>query len=132
MMFKKSAVKLVRRAGFTILEMLIAVLLLVIGMVSILNIFNIALHIDNGIEKSTVALSLAQEEMELVKDAFTWESIDAFISPRTNVGGRYADFDREVTVSGDPKEIGVIVYWTDKGIDQQISLTTLMSHYNYN
>ena len=111
--------------------MLISTLLLVVGTVSVLSMFSVAITADNSIEKSTVALALAREKMESIKDANSWAAIDTFISPRANIGGNYPDFDRQVTVSGNPKLVDVIVYWHDKGVDQTVDLTTLFSNYNY-
>ena len=120
-----------REAGFTILEMIMSVLLLVIGTIAILSMFSIAIATDANIEKSTVALGLAQETMESIKDAGSWADLDNFVFPKANIGGDYSDFDREVTVSGDPKQVDVIVYWYARGEEQQIDLATLFSNYNY-
>ena len=120
------------RRGFTILEMLISVIMLVVGTIAMINVLSIAMAAAASVEHSSVALTLAQEQMESIKDAASWTDIDTFVSPRTNIGGSYADFDREVTVDGnDPKQVDVIVYWNVKGAVQQISLSTLMSNYNY-
>ena len=119
------------KTGFTILEMLISVMLLVVGTVVVLNMFGIGMIADAGIEKSTVALALAQEEMELIKGADSWDAIDSFASPRTNMGGNYSDFDREVVVGGDPKTVRVITYWTAQGTTQTVALATLFTNYNY-
>ena len=129
---ERSTVKSTRTAGFTILEMLLSAVMLVIGMVALINVLSIAMTAADSVEHSTVALTLAQDQMESVKDAASWADIDTFSSPRTNIGGNYSNFDREVIVDGnDPKQVDVIVYWNVKGAIQQISLSTLMTNYNY-
>jgi prepilin-type N-terminal cleavage/methylation domain-containing protein len=117
--------------GFTILEMLLAAVLLVVGTSAVVGTFGMAMSADAGMEASAVALALAQEEMESIKDAASWAAIDGFASARTQLGAPFAGFDRQVTASGDPKEVTVTVYWKVKGVDQQVSLATLMSNYNY-
>ena len=123
--------KIIFKTGFTILEMLISVVLLVVGTVAVLSMFGTGIIADAGIEKSTVALALAQEEMELIKGADSWDAIDCFASPRTNIGGDYPDFDREVAVDGDPKTVRVLTYWTARGTTQTVELATLFTNYNY-
>ena len=66
-----------------------------------------------------------------VKDAATYADIDGFASARATLTGDFADFDREVTVSGDPKQVDVNVYWTVKGQDQSVNLVTLFTNYDY-
>ena len=119
------------KTGFTILEMLISVVLLVVGTVAVLDMFGIGMSADANTENSTIALALAQEEIEAMKGAGNWNAIDSFASPRTNIGGNYSDFDREVVVSGDPKTVRVITYWTARGSTQTVELATLFTNYNY-
>jgi Tfp pilus assembly protein PilV len=117
--------------GFTILEMLISVVLLVVGTLATLNMFGIGMAADVNIEHSTIALALAQGEMELIKNAGTWNAIDSFASANTNLGGQFPDFNREIDVSGDPKDVRVIIYWNDRAGVQNLELDTLMTNYNY-
>lgn len=123
--------KSVSLKGFTILEMLISMTLLVVGTFATLNMFGIGMIADADIGKAAVALELAQEEMELIKNAGGWDVIDAFATPRTNMGEEFADFDKEVVVSGDPKKVQVIVRWDHRGRDRSVELATLFTNYNY-
>ena len=86
---------------------------------------------DVNAENATSARYLAQEKMEEIKDATSYSNIDSFASARATLTGDFADFDREVTVSGDPKQVNVIVYWAVKGQDQSIDLVTLFTDYDY-
>ncbi len=109
-----------------------AVVLLVVGSVVTLNMFGLGMSADVNSEHSTIALALAQGEMELIKNAGSWAAVDSFASPRTNLGGGdYADFDQEVIVTGDPKEVQVIIYWDALGGVQNLELDTLLTNYNY-
>lgn len=117
--------------GFTLLEALITIVVLVVGVVVLLQVFSIGMFADTGVENTTIALNLAQEKMEEIKDASSYAGIDSFAAVRANLGGNFADFDREVTVSGDPKQVNVVVYWTVKGEDQSMNLVTLFADYDY-
>jgi type II secretory pathway pseudopilin PulG len=117
--------------GFSIVEVLISAVLLAVGTVSVLSMFSSGMRADANIERSMVALALAQEEMESIKGAANWNAIDAFIAPRVNMGGEYADFDKEVAVSGDPKLVEVTIYWNAAGKEQAAGLATFFTNYNY-
>jgi Tfp pilus assembly protein PilV len=119
------------KTGFTTLEMLISVVLLVVGSLATLKMFGLGMMADNNIEHSTIALALAQGEMESIKNAGSWSAIDSFASPSTNLGGQFPDFNQEVIVSGDPKNVQVILYWNSRGAVQNLELDTLMTDYNY-
>ena len=119
------------KKGFTLLEMLVTIVLLTVGIASILYITSIAMFADTNLEKLTVARYLLQESMEEVKDAATYADIDSFASARASLSGDFADFDREITVSGDPKQVDVIVYWAAKDQEQSASLVTLFTDYDY-
>ncbi|MCK5580670.1 MAG: prepilin-type N-terminal cleavage/methylation domain-containing protein [Candidatus Omnitrophica bacterium] len=119
------------QTGFTLLEVLITIVLLVVGLVSVLEVFSVGIFADADVENHTTALYLAQEKMEEVHSASSYAAIDDFASARTNLGGDFADFDREVTVSGDPRQVNVIVAWDVKGVDQSINLVSLFTDYDY-
>ena len=119
------------KKGFTLLEMLITIVLLTAGIVPILRMLSMGMFADVNAENATIARYLAQEEMEEIKDSASYSGIDSFASARATLTGDFSDFDREVTVSGDPKQVNVIVYWTVKGQDQSIDLVTLFTDYDY-
>lgn len=119
------------KKGFTLLEVLITIVLLTAGIASVLHMISLAMFADSNFEKLTIARYLAQEAMEEIKDAADYDAIDGFAGARTSLTGDFADFDREVTVSGDPKQVDVTVYWTSKGTDQTVHLVTLFADYDY-
>ena len=119
------------RKGFTLLEMLVTVVLLTVGITSILQMTSMAMFADTNLENVTVARYLAQESMEEIKGAASYLDIDSFASSRSALTGDFADFEREITVSGDPKQVNVTVYWDVKGQDQSIELVTLFTDYDY-
>ncbi len=119
------------KKAFTLLEMLITIVLLTAGIVSLLRMMSMGVFADTNTENATTALYLAQEKMEEIKDAATYAAIDTFVAARASLTGDYADFDRAVTVSGDPKQVNVIVYWTVNGSDQSVDLVSLFTDYDY-
>lgn len=119
------------RKGFTLLEMLVAIVLLTTGIAVTLRMMSMAMFADANTENALIALYLAQEKMEEIKDASSYAAIDSFASAQASLSGDYADFDREVTVSGDPKQVNVIVYWDVKGAEQSLDLVTLFADYDY-
>lgn len=119
------------KKGFTLLEMLVTMVLLTAGITSILQITSMAMFADTNLEHKTVARYLAQETMEEIKGASSYSDIDSFASPRSALSGDFAAFDRLVTVSGDPKQVDVTVYWTEKDQEQSVSLVTLFTNYDY-
>lgn len=119
------------KKGFTLLEMLVTIMLLSVGIVSILRMMSMAMFADVDAENATIALYLAQEKMEEIKDASSYSNIDSFAASKAALTGDYTDFQREVTVSGDPKQVNVLVYWTTKGDELNIDLVSLFENYDY-
>jgi Tfp pilus assembly protein PilV len=110
--------------AFTLLELLITMVLLVVGVISVVGALAAGVAADQSVESQAVALALAQEGMESVKAA----GFDAVAAqPRGAVDG-FSSYDREVAVSGsDPKHVTVSVYWTFKGQEQHVDLDTLIT-----
>lgn len=119
------------KKGFTLLEAMITIVFLVIGVAAVFSLFGMTSTLDVNNDFKAAAISLSQEAMEEIKDAATYGDVDSFAQARANIGGDFSDFDREVMVSGDPKQVNVTVYWTEKGEDQHIELITLLSDYDY-
>ena len=119
------------RDSFTILEALITIPILAGGLAVLLQMFSIGIVADVDTENSVIALNLAQEKMEEIKGASSYDDIDNFSSGRVNVNSDFPGFKREVNISGDPKRVDVVVYWMDRGREQSVRLTTLLADYDY-
>ncbi len=120
-----------KNAGFTLFEVLATIIIVVVGMVSVVSVFSTSTMLDVDIENKSKALLLAQEKMEEIKAADSYTGVDDFAASRAALSGDFSSFDREVIVSGDPKQVDVIVYWNVKGDEQQVALTTLFADYDY-
>ena len=122
------------KKGFTLLEILITIVLLTAGLTSILRAMSMGMAAESsvaGSENNAIAKYLAQEKLEEIKDASSYANIDSFVAPKAALSGDYSNFERAVTVSGDPKEVNVIVYWIVNSIEQSIDLVTLFANYDY-
>ena len=119
------------KKGFTLLEMLVTIVLLTVGITSILRVVSMAMFADTDLENVITARYLAQETVEEIKDAASYSDIDNFNSVRSTLTGDFVDFDREVIVSGNPKQVDVTVYWTARGQDRSVDLVTLFTNYDY-
>jgi type II secretory pathway pseudopilin PulG len=123
--------KYLNEEAFTLLEVLLAIVVVVIGITSLLPMLSAGISTDSYVEDVSIALNLAQEKIEEIKTAAAYADIDDFISNKAVVDGNFARFQREVTVALDPKEVNVIVYWTEKGGEQSLTLATLFANYDY-
>lgn len=113
----------IRQKGFTILEVLIAVLLAGVGIFAIMEAFNRGYFGVGEVEDYTLALSLAQEKMEEIQGT-AFASISNEV--KAPVSG-FSDFQREVAVTTphtDLKQVQVIAYWSIPNGENNVSLQT--------
>lgn len=118
----------VKLGGFTILEVLIAALLVSIGMIALMEAMNRGVFGIGEVENYTLALSLTQEKMEQIQDT-AYGSIGS--SAKADVNG-YSEFEQAVTVTTpetDLKQIVVTTYWDTPSGENSVTLTTyLVNH----
>ena len=117
--------------GFSLLEIILTMMVLSIGTLSLIQAINTVVFPETQINHRGRAVLLAQEKMEEIKNAQNYSNIDNLASARVNLGGEFADFEREVVVNGDPKEVRVYLYWGPAGGEQYLRLVTLMADYNF-
>lgn len=113
--------------GFTLIEVMMATLLLVTGIASSAFILSRGIFASADVEDTAQALSLAQEKME----SFRGASFGSIASEAKGAVSGWTGFSREVTVSqpagtnSDFKQVVVTVYWNTT--DGELS-TALTSH----
>lgn len=120
------------RAGFTLLEVLIAVILFTVGTIALIAALNCGIFSVSDVEGTRLALNIAQANMELITSkSFTDIDTDAEISNLvSNLG--FSDF----TVSGNvaegqnPMQADITVGWNVKGGVTSFTLTTLIADYS--
>jgi Tfp pilus assembly protein PilV len=136
---------MMRPKGFTFVELLVALSLFMVGMVSILVIFPLDRRYLAQSAYATQAVSLAQEKIEQVRalsyDDLTIGTYEAKATVSSTSGDQLVQFSRATTVTlldanravVSPqdsahdvglKEVDVTVYWSENGISRQYTLTT--------
>jgi len=117
-MFKKS--------GFTLLEVLLTIILMVTGSVLLLQALATGLFAGGQNENDLVAINLAQEKMENLRN-----TAYASIANETKaVVPGFSAFQREVVVTtpqSNLKQVTVNVYWASKGSELSQGLVTYIS-----
>lgn len=115
-----------RKSGFSLLEVLLAILLFTVGFVAIARVFSTGLFAESDTEKVLIATDLAQERIEYFRNLSYNNIVD---EPQAPVPG-FPLFSRQVDIS-DPRpglrEVEVIVYYPTKPGENSISLFTYVS-----
>lgn len=117
--------------GFTLLEVLIAVIILAAGTITLIWAFSTGIFAATDIENGELALGITQAKLENIygttggvpDESRHNVSLDGF------VGSIYANknFQTEViTDNNDPEQVRVNVYWSTKGGETSIALRTLV------
>jgi Tfp pilus assembly protein PilV len=114
--------------GTSLLEALVAFLVLSLGMVSIARVQS-HLRLDADVARQrTEAVRLAQQDMETLRSERTFSAI-ASASRSVNAGTAYA-IERRIEATGMPqaKAASITVRWTDRsGVPQQIALHSVIA-----
>lgn len=132
------------KQGFTLIEVLIAIILIVSGLVVLMQVMSVAIFADSTLEYRLTALNLANEKLEELKDdGYSHANLDpasspfteAFISGFDFVDQRqwtvdYVDANLDSSVSDTGlKDVTVEVQWTQKGGTQSVAVETLIGDY---
>ena len=118
------------KAGFTLIELMIAVILLVGGIASATFIFSRGIFATTDVEAYEQAVALAQERLENLRGT-AFASVAS--ETKAAVSG-WAGFSRTVTVSqpagtnSDFKQVVVTVYWTPGDTEVSTALTTYLAN----
>ena len=130
------------KQGFTLIELLIAIILVGGGLMVLMQLMGVAIFADSDLEYSLIALNLANEKLEELKDdgyshanlntgTHTESSISGFDSidqRQWTVGYVDANLDSSVSDTG-LKDVTVEVQWTQKGGTQSVAAETLIADY---
>lgn len=112
--------------GFTLLEILLSIVFFATAFLAVLEAMNIGLFASGTNQDELIAINLAQEKMEEIRNtAFDDIEDDA----RAAVSG-FAAFEREVEVTipqSGLKLVNVNVYWTVRGDELSANLVTYVS-----
>jgi len=116
--------------GVTLLELVIALVLLTIGSTSLMHVMSMGMFADSNLGQSVMAMNLANEKMEEIKNT-AFASISSSSESGSSIG--FSVFDsRVVTVTDtetDLKDVKVEVQWTPKGGQQSVAVETYIADY---
>lgn len=121
-----------KKSGFTLLEILIATVILTVGVVAIVWTFSTGMFASSETEDIELALGIAQAKLEAVygqsggvtDDSRHPVDTDGFIDPVY----QNQNFEVErVTDANNPQQVDVNVYWDTKNGSASITLTTLVT-----
>ena len=132
------------KQGFTLIEMLIAIILAASGLMVLMQLMGVAIFADSNLEYRLTALNLANEKLEELKDNdYSDPNLDPASSPFTeaSISGfdfvdqrqwtvDYVDANLDSSVSDTGlKDVTVQVQWTQKGGTQSVAVETLIGDY---
>lgn len=115
------------RKGFTLLEILIALIIFTTGIIAVLGLFSRGLTGSVDAENTGVAVFLARQRLEEMRNL---DFDTGVVSEAKAAVSGFAGFQREVIVTEpqtDLKQLVVNTYWTDKAGEVGTSLTTYIS-----
>ncbi|MFA5275377.1 MAG: type II secretion system protein [Candidatus Omnitrophota bacterium] len=118
---------MLKARGFTLLEVLLATLIISIGVVTLIWVFSSSLSATTGVEDMDLALNIATAKMEALKNT----SFASLASSSSTADANFPNFFTTVEVTGtNPKQVVVTVSWNVKGGSTSIALTTLRINNN--
>jgi len=116
------------KKGFSLLEILIATLVLTIGVIAVSRaIFGAGVFASTDIEDVDLALNIAQANMEVLQNTAFGSLADSGPTADPN----FSDFTVTIDVAAgdDPMQVEVTVQWNVKGGTSSVVLTTLRTDY---
>ncbi len=126
-MYRMAPVLQVDRRAFTLLEVLLAAIVLTVGSVVLLQVISIGLFSGGINETELVALNLAQEKIESIRNT----AYANIANEAKAVVSGFPAFQREVVVTtpqADLKQVTVNVYYTIKSAELNVALITYASN----
>lgn len=122
-----------RRAAFTLLEIMLAVTFFAVAFISLMEVYNTGMVADLYLDRSAIAVNLAQEKMEELKRG-TYAALVPGTAEETSVSA-FPFFSRTTQINlitgtaAAYKVATVSVFWTMSGARQNYTLTTFISNY---
>ncbi len=113
-----------RARGFTLMEVMVALVLLVGGVLAVSGVFNGGLLASGDREDVQRALAIAQARLEQVMNT----DPDSLAGSGPAADSVFTAYTVTTTVTGsNPKQAAVTVAWTPQGGQTSITLTTLVA-----
>lgn len=129
--FKLKHKRFLSLTGFTLLEVLLATVIISVGVTALVWAFSSGLFATTDIENLNLATNIAQANMEMVKsknfaDINTTAKISNLVS---NLGFSNFNVSAAVGEGQNPLPVNVTVCWNVKGGQANTTLTTLVTDY---
>jgi prepilin-type N-terminal cleavage/methylation domain-containing protein len=119
------------KRGFTLLEILVTVALIVFGVTSVVGVMSQGVSSDMTVEGQIKGLNLAQEKMEELKNRLFVDVISDNTENPLSIPSGFSEYSRAVVVEDtDPtklKKVTVNVTWVYQGNAQMLTLVTLLA-----
>lgn len=112
--------------GFTLLELMLAIVLMVSGFLSLSWALSAGLFAGGDNENALTAINLAQEKMEEIRN----KSYASLVNEAKSAVSGFSSFQRETTVSAIQsglKQVNVNVYWYVKSAETSVGLVSYVS-----
>ncbi len=130
------------RQGFTLIELLIAIILVAGGLMVLMQLMSVAIFADSDLEYSLIALNLANEKLEELKDdGYSHANLNTGTHTESSISGfdfvdqrqwtvDYVDANLDSSISDTGlKDVTVEVQWTQKGGMQSVAVKTVIADY---
>ena len=114
------------RTGFSLVELLLALLLITVGLFPLLNLVSTSLSVAGNSQSMPSALNLARAKMEEIKNT----PYDTIAGQAKSAVPGASGYSQEVQVSNPQttlKDIKVIIYWKEKSSEKNLNLETLIA-----
>ncbi len=115
-----------RNHGFTLIEILIAIVILTIGLLALVSVTVMVIKGNSLNRGITTATTLAKDQLETLKNT-NYNSVASSSGWLTVTG--FSGYERswQVTTSGNQKKIDMEVRWFWLGIEKKVILNTIIS-----
>jgi general secretion pathway protein I len=118
-----------RRGGFTLLEIMIALAIISIAMISLLALANRSIGVHDRLQRLTTATLLAQEKMAETEVNSAHRTLDSQDS-QGEFSEPYAGYGWRITFAGTPlpsvRMVTVTVFWGDEAQNELVDLTSFI------
>jgi len=118
-----------RNKGFTLLELLIAIVFITTALFPLLTALTATITVSTASDSEIMAVNLVQTKIEEIKNT----SFHSIISESLGTVPNYPAYEREVIVASTEAnllDVAVIVYWSpEAGVAKSVSLETYVSNF---
>lgn len=113
--------------GFTLLEILLTLIILMVGVLSITMAFTRGVFVSSDLENVELALNIASAKMEEIKDTDFADLADS--GPAADPDFPNFNLSVDVAQGQNPRQVDVTVDWLLKGDKSSVVLTTLVADF---